>query len=189
MRWTEISELDDDAQRLIEIVLATNESLVAYRRRYRSDVEFVAAVELVVSDPSNPRSAAYAIATVRDEVGRLGWTDGEKLSSELFDQLQQSRLHTPAATARVLDDLYDGCDRLGSRPGQQVPGIAGRPAGDGRAGMSDRRSATESRTARRTNYGAEMLDGYSVANLLARNTPTQQVVSTRTDHDARGRRT
>ncbi len=112
VRWSEISELDDDAQRLIEIVLATNESLVAYRRRYRSDVEFVAAVELAVSDPSNPRSAAFAIATVRDEVGRLGWSDGEKLSSELFDQLQQSRIHTPAATARALDDLYEGCDRL-----------------------------------------------------------------------------
>jgi uncharacterized alpha-E superfamily protein len=110
--WSEISELDDDAQRLIEIVLATNESLVAYRRRYRSDVEFVAAVELVVSDPSNPRSAAFAIATVRDEVDRLGWTDGQQLSSELFDQLQQSRIHTPAATARALDDLYRGCDRL-----------------------------------------------------------------------------
>lgn len=112
VQWNEISELDDDAQRIIEIVLATNESLVAYRRRYRSDVEFAAAVELVVSDPSNPRSAAFAIATVRDEIHRLGWEAGEQLSSALYDQLQQQRMSTPAATARALDELYSGCDRL-----------------------------------------------------------------------------
>ncbi|HSJ91029.1 MAG TPA: circularly permuted type 2 ATP-grasp protein, partial [Ilumatobacter sp.] len=44
-----------------EVLLAANESLVAYRRRYRSDVEWDAAVELLVRDPSNPRSLAASI--------------------------------------------------------------------------------------------------------------------------------
>ena len=110
--WSEMTELDDDAQRLIEIVLATNESLVAYRRRYRSDVEFAAAVELVVADASNPRSAAFAIEAVQGEAQRLGWVEGEKLSRDLAEELQRARLQTPAATTRALDQLYAGCDRL-----------------------------------------------------------------------------
>lgn len=110
--WSDMIELDDDAQRLIEIVLATNESLVAYRRRYRSDVEFSAAAQLVITDDSNPRSAASAIATVAHEAGRLGWDEGAKLATELFDLLQRSRLHDQASTGRILGQVYDGCDRL-----------------------------------------------------------------------------
>ncbi len=112
VEWSDMTELDDDAQRLIEIVLATNESLVAYRRRYRSDVEFAQAVELVVTDESNPRSAAFAIQTVQSEADRLGWDDGAKLAGELFDELQRARLQTPGSTTRALDQLYVGCDRL-----------------------------------------------------------------------------
>ena len=112
VEWSEMTELDDDAQRLIEIVLATNESLVAYRRRYRSDVEFAPAVELVVTDSSNPRSAAFAIQAVQIEAQRLGWTDGEKLAQDLADELQRARLQSPVATKRALDQLYVGCDRL-----------------------------------------------------------------------------
>ena len=45
----------------IEVLLAANDSLVAYRRRYRSDVEIDAAVNLLVRDASNPRSLAASI--------------------------------------------------------------------------------------------------------------------------------
>lgn len=45
-----------------EVLLAANDSLVAYRRRYRSDVEWDAAVSLLVRDPSNPRSLAASVA-------------------------------------------------------------------------------------------------------------------------------
>ncbi len=67
---------DYDAQRLIEIVLATNESLVAYRRRYRSDVEFGLAMDLVISDGLNPRAAMAALAIVRAEAEALDWAGG-----------------------------------------------------------------------------------------------------------------
>ena len=62
-----------DAQRLIEIVLATNESLVAYRRRYRSDVEFALAMDLVVSDERNPRAAMSALRSIVDR-GSTRWS-------------------------------------------------------------------------------------------------------------------
>jgi uncharacterized alpha-E superfamily protein len=45
----------------IEVLLAANDSLVAYRRRYRSDVELDAAINLLVRDASNPRSLAASI--------------------------------------------------------------------------------------------------------------------------------
>ena len=110
--WAQSTEFDEDAQRLIEVLLATNESLVAYRRRYRSDVEFTAAVELIISEDANPRSAASAMATVADEATLIGWTEGAQLATELFDMLQRSRLSSQASTTRVLATLYEGCDRL-----------------------------------------------------------------------------
>ena len=42
-------------QPLFETVLSANESLVAYRRRYRSDVELDAVLDLLVHDDTNPR--------------------------------------------------------------------------------------------------------------------------------------
>ena len=110
--WAESTEFDEDAQRLIEVLLATNESLVAYRRRYRSDVEFTAAVELLISDDANPRSASAAMATVAREARLLGWTEGADQADELFSMLQRSRLSSQASAARVLATLYDGCDQL-----------------------------------------------------------------------------
>ena len=65
-----------DAQRLIEIVLATNESLVAYRRRYRSDVEFAFAMDLVVSDERNPRGGHVGAAQHRRRGAGVGMGGG-----------------------------------------------------------------------------------------------------------------
>lgn len=45
----------------IEVLLASTDSLVAYRRRHRSDVEVAAALSLLVHDASNPRSLAASI--------------------------------------------------------------------------------------------------------------------------------
>ncbi len=45
----------------VEVLLAANDSLVAYRRRYRSDVEIDAALHLLVVDETNPRSLAASI--------------------------------------------------------------------------------------------------------------------------------
>ena len=45
----------------VETVLAANESLVAYRRRHRSTVEVAAATDLLLRDPTNPRSLAAAL--------------------------------------------------------------------------------------------------------------------------------
>jgi uncharacterized alpha-E superfamily protein len=101
-----------DAQRLIEIVLATNESLVAYRRRYRSDVEFGLAMDLVVSDGLNPRAAMAALVIVRTEAEQLEWAHGVELVTRLIDLVAAETHETVGSTMATLGELWDGSDQL-----------------------------------------------------------------------------
>jgi uncharacterized circularly permuted ATP-grasp superfamily protein/uncharacterized alpha-E superfamily protein len=66
-------------QPLIEAVLAANESLVAYRRRYRSDVELRAVVDLLVRDDVNPRGLAFQLDRLREHLASLAWPEGAAL--------------------------------------------------------------------------------------------------------------
>jgi uncharacterized alpha-E superfamily protein len=104
--------LDFQRQRVIELILASNESLVAYRRRHRSDVEFATAVHLVVAEAHNPRSVASAIREVRHQAGRLGWERGVDEATELLSTIEQASFETVESTAAVLTAVFDGCDRL-----------------------------------------------------------------------------
>lgn len=101
-----------DAQRLIEIVLATNESLVAYRRRYRSDVEFTLAMDLVISDPLNPRAAMAALHGVLGQAEALDWTSGVELTGRMIDLVAAEEYDTVASTMEMLGALWNGCDEL-----------------------------------------------------------------------------
>ncbi len=69
-------ELDLVARSSLEVLLACNESLVAYRRHHRSDVERAPALELLVDDADNPRSLAACVARMGEHVAELGWPDG-----------------------------------------------------------------------------------------------------------------
>jgi uncharacterized circularly permuted ATP-grasp superfamily protein/uncharacterized alpha-E superfamily protein len=66
-------------QPLAESVLAVNESLVAYRRRYRSDVELGAVIDLLVGDDGNPRSLAFQLDRMREHAASLMWREGDEL--------------------------------------------------------------------------------------------------------------
>jgi uncharacterized circularly permuted ATP-grasp superfamily protein/uncharacterized alpha-E superfamily protein len=65
----------------IEVLLAANESLVAYRRRHRSDVEFDAAVALLIHDDTNPRSLATAIDRLHRHATDGEWEVGLELAA------------------------------------------------------------------------------------------------------------
>jgi uncharacterized circularly permuted ATP-grasp superfamily protein/uncharacterized alpha-E superfamily protein len=54
-----------------ETLLACCESLVAYRRRYRSDIEIEALSSLLITDPSNPRSLAFQADRLMGDLRRL----------------------------------------------------------------------------------------------------------------------
>ncbi|MDA2944157.1 MAG: circularly permuted type 2 ATP-grasp protein [Actinomycetota bacterium] len=66
-----------------EITLAACESLVAYRRRHRSEVERRAAVAILIEDESNPRSLRHAITAVQRHAAAIGWTDGVAITERL----------------------------------------------------------------------------------------------------------
>jgi uncharacterized alpha-E superfamily protein len=66
-------------QPLAEAVLAANESLVAYRRRYRSDVDLDAVLDLLLRDDSNPRGLAFQLDRLREHVAALAWSQGVQL--------------------------------------------------------------------------------------------------------------
>lgn len=66
-------------QPLTESLLSVNESLVAYRRRYRSDVELGAVLDLLVHDDANPRSLAFSLDRLREHMASLAWQEGADL--------------------------------------------------------------------------------------------------------------
>jgi uncharacterized alpha-E superfamily protein len=103
---------DFQRQRVIEIVLASNESLVAYRRRHRSDVEFDAALQLVVADIHNPRAAAAAIRAVRHQADRLGWENGVETATRLLERFELVSFDSVESALEALDEVFAGCDML-----------------------------------------------------------------------------
>ena len=70
---------------LFDYVLATSESLVAYRRRYRSDAVLDALVDLLVLDDSNPRALAFQLDQLRSQLTLLPARDGSSQLAALID--------------------------------------------------------------------------------------------------------
>jgi uncharacterized circularly permuted ATP-grasp superfamily protein/uncharacterized alpha-E superfamily protein len=91
----------------VEVALAAAESLVAYRRRYRSDVEADAAAQLLVSEVDNPRSIAAALTMARGHTVALDWVDGTSIVDEGLDALRR-----PLVAA--LPAVRDVGERLGA---------------------------------------------------------------------------
>ena len=88
-------------QPLAESLLSVNESLVAYRRRYRSDVELVAVLDLLVHDDANPRSLAFQLDRLREHMASLAWQEGA-------DLVQQASF----GMLTLIDDTVSGGRRL-----------------------------------------------------------------------------
>ncbi len=70
---------------LFDYVLAANESLVAYRRRYRSDTVLDALVDLLVRDDANPRALHFQLDQLRTQVAMLPRRDGSAQLAERID--------------------------------------------------------------------------------------------------------
>ena len=93
-----------------EFVLASTESLVAYRRRYRTDIELESLIDLLVVDHRNPRSLAFQVDRIREDLASLPDRDGLHEEAALLEQLA-GRLpavradHTLEATLHEVDDL------------------------------------------------------------------------------------
>ena len=89
-----------------ETLLACCESLVAYRRRYRSDIEVDALASLLITDPSNPRSLAFQADRMMADLRRLPGEPPERALQSLGSVLERllvadlGRLLTPVRGRR-----------------------------------------------------------------------------------------
>ncbi|MGH9040616.1 MAG: circularly permuted type 2 ATP-grasp protein [Acidimicrobiia bacterium] len=72
LRETLVDDVDPEIRGLVyETLLACCESLVAFRRRYRSDVEVSALAQFLFSDAGNPRSLRYQLDQLHWDLERL----------------------------------------------------------------------------------------------------------------------
>ncbi len=82
---------------LLESVLAAAESLITYRQRYRSELHFPTALELLLLDEDNPRSLLYQLKRLEAHIHvlprekrRYRLSEEEQLILEALTQLQLS---------------------------------------------------------------------------------------------------
>jgi uncharacterized alpha-E superfamily protein len=89
----------------LEVLLAANESLVAYRRRYRSDVEVAATCSLLITDPSNPRSLAGSLQRIAGHAEAVGWDAGRIIVGGALDALSLEVAEMVPTVRGILDEF------------------------------------------------------------------------------------
>jgi uncharacterized alpha-E superfamily protein len=74
---------------LIESILSSAESIVTYRRRYRSHAQVETMLDLLVLDGDNPRSLAYQVARLADAIAAMPHPEPEwqERIEEIVDEL------------------------------------------------------------------------------------------------------
>jgi uncharacterized circularly permuted ATP-grasp superfamily protein len=87
----------------LEVLLAANESLVAYRRQHRSDVTVSAALELLLRDRDNPRGYVTCVDRIAEHVSDVGWDAGTAAAARLAALVSGSEAAALASPER-LDD-------------------------------------------------------------------------------------
>lgn len=82
-------------------VLSAAESAVTHRMRYRGYVRLAGVLELLLTDPDNPRSLAFGIGELREHLaampGSTGSTRPERLLDDLADELDRADIATLTA--------------------------------------------------------------------------------------------
>jgi uncharacterized circularly permuted ATP-grasp superfamily protein/uncharacterized alpha-E superfamily protein len=101
LRVTICQERSPDTDRIVmEAVLTAAESIVTFRRRYRTRAGADALLELLVIDPFNPRSVAYQLHRIRTDLRALPNTSPTARPLRLLDSLAEVvRTSDPVALA------------------------------------------------------------------------------------------
>ncbi len=115
---------------MLESVLTTAESIITYRRRYRSHAHLETMLDLLLLDPDNPRSLAHQLDLLLEDVralpagpGAPRVSDAEKHALETSTVLRLADTATLAADvdgrselarflARVIDGLHATADAI-----------------------------------------------------------------------------
>ena len=84
---------------MLEAVLTAAESIVTFRRRYRTRSSVDAVIELLVIDPFNPRSVAYQLQRIRTDLRALPNSSPTTRPLRLLDA-GGTRTHRRSGSAR-----------------------------------------------------------------------------------------
>ena len=87
---------------VVDSVLLTQESAITFRRRYQSDGGVAEVLDLLLLDPSNPRSLQYQVERLREDLAAVPGPAPEHLLSDVVDLL--SELDPATAATTVGDD-------------------------------------------------------------------------------------
>jgi uncharacterized circularly permuted ATP-grasp superfamily protein/uncharacterized alpha-E superfamily protein len=87
---------------VLESVVAAAESLITYRRRYRSHAQMETALELLVLDEGNPRSLAFVLNRLADDLDAIPVTARHMRTDQriVLEALTAVRVADPAVLAR-----------------------------------------------------------------------------------------
>ncbi|MGA8255941.1 MAG: alpha-E domain-containing protein, partial [Nocardioides sp.] len=88
----------DVDREVLNSVLVTAESAVTHRRRYRGYVRPGGVLELLLTDPANPRSLAFGLGQVAKHLAELPASTGSSRPERLVTDLQEQLSETDIAT-------------------------------------------------------------------------------------------
>lgn len=115
----------DVDREVLNAVLVSAESAVTHRRRYRGYIRPAGVLDLLLVDPDNPRSLAFALAELRGHLAALpastGSTRPERLLDDLLAELDAQEVAALVAIGGAarpnletfLDRFVEQLDRLG----------------------------------------------------------------------------
>lgn len=110
LRATTTRVRDQAADSLVlESVLRVTESIITYRRRYRSRAQVSTLLDLLLMDPSNPRAITYQLDRLTEDLRALPGHPGEgRLTAAQRAVLEASTALRVADSGRLADDIDDG---------------------------------------------------------------------------------
>lgn len=86
---------------LMESLLDTSDNLICYRQHYRSSIDLVSFIELLMLDKNNPRSLAYQLNRIQEHVSKM---PGKQANSQLS---MEERLILEASSLLDLTNIND----------------------------------------------------------------------------------
>jgi uncharacterized circularly permuted ATP-grasp superfamily protein/uncharacterized alpha-E superfamily protein len=112
IRATLITSNDAATDSLVmESVLSTAESIITYRRRYRSQAQVQTVLDLLLLDPGNPRSLSYQLERLQQDIAQLPRSrsgKADRLSAEERLVLEASTMLRLADTATLASTDSNG---------------------------------------------------------------------------------
>lgn len=92
---------------LLEAILESSDSLMTYRSRYRANLRFVAVLDLLLTDPTNPRSLAFQLLTLERHLGKLPRSDEEPAGSNEQKRILAMTHAVKMADVQRLAELHE----------------------------------------------------------------------------------